>query len=160
MLKGVYLKIDDAETGLVPGKVYYLFPNGPNYYYASKFPTEGSHMGIFQAGRFRVIEEEEWPPEPALVIPELDKGKVYKARLIWRTEGYKSTRLKDYYIKQNQTHCYFYSDPELKKCGGCFPLHWFSDFEEVNDRKECKSVIEKIESEPKIEKFEQLSLFS
>lgn len=158
MLKGVYLKIDDAETGLIVGEKYYLFPNGPNYYYASKFPTEGSYMGIFQARRFRVIEEEEWPPEPDPIVPELDKDKIYKAKLIWRQEGYKSTQLKEYYIKQNQTHCYFYYDSELKKCGGCYPLHWFEKFREISNHNE--SIQEKLEIEPKIEKFEQLSLFS
>ncbi|MDQ0176018.1 hypothetical protein [Bacillus chungangensis] len=161
MLQGIYLEIDNNPTGLIPGEKYYLFPNGSNYYYASRFPSEGSHMGIFQARRFRVIEEEEWPPEPALVIPELDKGKVYKARLIWRQEGYKNVKLQEYFIRRSKTHCHFYNDPEFKKYRGCFPLHWFENFRETSDHRKCDSIHEKVESEPpKIEKFEQLTLFS
>lgn len=158
MLQGIYLEIDNNPTGLIAGEKYYLFPNGPNYYYASRFPSEGSHMGIFHARRFQVVEEEEWLPEPDQIIPEISKSKVYRATLIWRPEGHQTTKLKEYFIKRSQTHCHFYYDANLKKCGGCFPLHWFDNFREVNNHNE--SVQEKVESEPKIEQFEQLSLFS
>jgi hypothetical protein len=169
MLKGVCK--DPGQTAVLEkGKVYFLFPNGRNHFYVSNFPNFRAHKGCFQSSYFQVIEKEQWPQEPEMKSYCLDPEKVYIANLIWRKPGYKAVALKEYYIKPRTTHCDFYQDSNLTELGGCFPLHWFTDFvEAVID----ESVIEipdfdiefeendlfSVESEPKITKYEQLSFF-
>jgi hypothetical protein len=169
MLQG--LCIDAGQTAVLEKeKMYFLFPNGPKHYYVSKFANSTAHKGCFQSSYFQVIKEEQWPPEPEIKSHCLDPKKVYIANLIWRKPGYKEVALKEYYIKPRTTHCNFYKDSNLTELGGCFPLHWFTDFvEAIID----ESVIEipdfdidfeeydlfSTESEPKITKYEQLSLF-
>ncbi|MGF2617751.1 hypothetical protein FZC84_11985 [Rossellomorea vietnamensis] len=171
----------DPEGTLVldSKKVYYLFPNGDKAFYVSKFNSEKSHFGCFQAERFEVIEEnitevslensEEWPAEPEeLEGIRLDPSKVYSARLVWRQLGYKSTELQMYYIRPKKTHADFYGKYEggvLKDFGGCFPLHWFSEFAEhellsTENVTETEEIVhETVKNEMFRQKSEQLSLF-
>ncbi|MBO0962515.1 hypothetical protein J1P26_22735 [Neobacillus sp. MM2021_6] len=169
MLQGIC--IDTGYTAVLQkGTSYYLFPNGDNHYYVSKFPNEGAHMGCFQERYFQVLEEEQWPDEPEIRLVSFDPEKLYKARLIWRKRGYKSVELKNYYIKSKVTHGYFYSDMALKECRGCFPLHWFTDFQETIldiidqeipdfdiDFEENDLIL--VESEPEIVNYVQMSIF-
>lgn len=80
-------------------------------------------------------KEDEWPPEPpAYNVPTLDSSKIYKAKLIWTTRAYK-TELGTYFLKPIEKNAYVfreYRDKQLKKHVGCFPLHWFTDFREVD----------------------------
>lgn len=169
MLQGICLEPEQAAV-LEKGKSYYLFPNGANHYYVSKFPNSGAHMGCFQNSYFQIIEKELWPEEPEIRSVRLDPEKVYRAKLIWREPGYKSIELKDYYIKPKATHGYFYCDSALKECRGCFPLHWFTGFEEtildIIDQEIPDFDIDfeesdqfSFESEPNIANYVQLSLF-
>ncbi|XLP22116.1 sugar ABC transporter [Bacillus toyonensis] len=48
---------------------------------------------------------------------------------MWRPKGYRDKPLKGYVIKPSKTHCCFWHDKERKRFAGCFPLHWFRDFE-------------------------------
>lgn len=160
MLQGI---CTDNTNSLVLsiGKRYFLFPNGPNHYYVSRFPNEGSHTGSFQSKHFQIKEL------------QLDQDKVYKARLIWTQPGYRrSTEFKDYYISPRKTHGYFYHDSKLTKCGGCFPLTWFDEFEEVAIEEEESAIeaketaTEAVESVPFLEvsvqeplNYEQLTFF-
>lgn len=157
MLQGIC--VDPGSTDVLEkGRKYFLFPAGPNHYYVSKFPKENSHCGCFRKSLFQIVQEDEWPPEPSAdSIPALDSSKVYKARLVWRTRGYRDTKLGMYYLRPSGTHAYFYHDKELKRPGGCFPLHWFEDFREV-DADETKAP-ECETKEEKYEKFEQMSIF-
>jgi hypothetical protein len=159
-------------TVLEKGKKYFLFPIGSEHYYVSKFPRETSHCGCFHKSLFRIVQEDDWPPEPpADSIPVLDSSKIYEAKLIWRKRGYEHVALGMYYLKTSKTHAYVYRDKQLKKCVGCFPLHWFAEFREV-DADETNEVVfetnevivetEVTEHETKEEKhetFEQMSIF-
>lgn len=169
MLQGVCINSDQTAV-LEKGTSYFLFPNGAKHYYVSNFPNQNAHKGCFQAKYFQIIEKEEWPQEPEIITNTLDPEKIYKANLVWRRPGYQSTELKEYYVKPNATHGYFYYDIHLKECGGCFPLHWFANFVEVE-----QEVIEPeisdfdidfeendlflVENEPKIANYVQMSIF-
>jgi hypothetical protein len=163
-----------ATTVLEKGKKYFLFSNGPNHYYVSKFPRESSHCGCFHKALFELVQEDEWPPEPSAdTVPVLDSSKIYEARLIWRRAGYKQVKLGTYYLQPLKTHAHFYYDKQLKKFGGCFPLHWFEGFKEINaDENEIDEAVletdevvfetEALECETKEEipeNFEQMSIF-
>lgn len=130
----------------------------------------GSHKGCFQTKYFQIIEKDIWPEEPEARLVNLDPEKVYKAKLIWRKPGYKSVELKEYFIQPKETHGAFYHDDKLETLRGCFPLHWFSDFLEVEHGEnvaEMTNFVSRInendqflaESEPSIANYEQLSLF-
>jgi hypothetical protein len=169
MLKGIC--IDPGQTVVLEkGKSYFLFPNGTKHYYVSDFNNKNAHKGCFQALYFQIAKEEERLAEPVAKSVSLDPDKVYKAKLIWRKPGYKFIELKEYFVKLSKTHCDFYNDINLKKYFGCFPLHWFANFEEAQQEETvqeiCDSVIEfeeseviSVESVPKTIKFVQLSLF-
>lgn len=90
----------------------------------------------------------------------LDSNKSYRAKLIWRKEGYSNVPLKHYFITPNDTHCFFYDDIDKTQCRGCFPLQWFSDFSEIN-RGKVTYMIEETNHEEPLDLFtwEQLSLF-
>jgi hypothetical protein len=169
MLRGICTDLGQTAV-LELGKSYYLFHNGTQHYYVSNFPNRGAHKGCFQAKHFQIIEKEIWPPEPEVKKFQLDRGKKYKAELIWRMPGYKNEELKEYFIKPLTTHCNFYRDSEFSKLGGCFPLHWFTNFVELHpeaieqeisdfDTKSSKIKPISLESEPKTIKYVQLSLF-
>jgi hypothetical protein len=156
-----------ATTVLEKGKKYFLFSNGPDHYYVSKLPKASAHQGCFHKSLFQIVQEDEWPPEPATdSIPVLDSSKIYVAKLIWRKRGYEQVKLGTYYLQPARTHAYVYQDKQLNKCVGCFPLHWFDDFREVNaEETETNEVIfetEALECETKEEipeNFEQMSIF-
>jgi hypothetical protein len=169
MLQGIC--IDPGQSAVLQqGTSYYLFPNGEQHYYISKFPNASAHKGCFQAKYFQIIQKQSWPEEPEMVPIELDPEKLYKAKLIWRKPGYKSAELKEYYVKPQTSHGYFYNDSTLERFGGCFPLHWFADFQEVAFEENVTETLDfvidfdesdqfLVESVPKITNFEQLSLF-
>jgi hypothetical protein len=165
MIRGTCIETEGTDV-LVKARQYFLFPNGPTYFYVSNFPREGAHKGCFKSSLFLINSKEQWPPEPPVKHIELDKEKVYKALLVWRKEGYKGTELREYYVKPGETHGYLYKDSDFQKLKGCFPLHWFDRFEEVSvietvegDTESTKSVPEIEISEPNIQSYEQLQLF-
>jgi hypothetical protein len=152
ILIGVCIDIGNSAV-LQKGDSYYLFPHGDKHYYVSKFPNKNAHKGCFHAELFQLINDINWPHEPEAITPELEREKIYKAPLVWRNPGYKSKELKHYFIKPKTTHCYFYHDKELKEFCGCFPLHWISDFEELDVS------AEEIDSENNSFVEEELALF-
>jgi hypothetical protein len=169
MLRGICTDLGQTAV-LELGKSYYLFPNGTQHYYVSNFPDRNAHRGCFQTKYFQIIEKEIWPPEPEVKEFRLDRGKLYRAELIWRKSGYKDVDLKGYFIKPLTTHGDFYHDINFSKLGGCFPLHWFKNFveieqvtavHEISDFDIKSSEIEPnfFEIEPKTIKYVQLSLF-
>jgi hypothetical protein len=172
MLQGVC--VDPGNTDVLKkGKTYFLFPNGNDYYYVSAFPNQNSHKGCFCGKYFQIVEREAWSQEPEGRTIQLDSKKVYKAVLIWRKLGYKSVALKEYYIKPSKTHAGFYDDHQLLKLNGCFPLHWFCNFEEIHVQKsdqkdnhfeayieETEQIFnETVHELNEIEHYEQLTLF-
>ncbi|EOO05014.1 hypothetical protein IAW_05833 [Bacillus cereus str. Schrouff] len=134
-MKGICINAD-SSTELKLDQECYLFPAKPNHFYVSRFDNKGANFGCYQAERFRVIEEEEWPREPSKDVPLLNPDVFYNAELIWRQKGYKNKPLKRYVVQQKGTHCMFWHDEELKSPGGCFPLHWFAGFEELSEAHE------------------------
>jgi hypothetical protein len=156
-----------ASTVLEKGKKYFLFLNGPDHYDVSKLPRESSHCGCFHKSLFQIVREDEWPPEPSADnVSILDSSKVYKARLVWRKRGYEQVPLATYYLRPSRTHAYVYLDKQLKKCVGCFPLHWFAEFREVDEEgnETNKAIVETEmpEHETKEEKheiFKQMCIF-
>lgn len=164
MLQGVC--VDPGQTAVLEKyKKYYLFPNGINHFYVSNFPSNCSHMGCFQSAYFQILKKEEWPPEPAVKSVILDPQKVYSAKLIWRKPGYKFVELKDYYLRLCKTHVDVFKEINLSQYCGCLPVHWFTNFREIEtETAGIEPVLEEnvpicTESEPKITKYEQLSLF-
>lgn len=171
MLQGVCV---DASLTMVleKGKKYFLFPSGPDHYYVSKLPKANAHTGCFHKSLFQIVQEDEWPPEPPVGnVPVLDSSKIYAAKLIWRKRGYQQVKLGTYYLQPARTHAYVYRDKQLEKCVGCFPLHWFAEFREV-DADETNEVVfetnevvfetEEPEHETKEEmpeNYEQMSIF-
>lgn len=108
--------------------------------------------------------------EPDLKNITLNKDKTYRATLFWRKPGYSQVSLKHYYISPQKKHCYFFDDQSKTKLRGCFPLHWFKDFQEVSNiieetdsQETVNTPIEDLNS-PSLEKeldtdFQQLTLF-
>jgi hypothetical protein len=169
MLRGICTDLGQTAV-LELGKSYYLFPNGTKHFYVSNFPNRNAHKGCFQAKYFQIIEKDKWPQEPEIIEFRLDREKLYRAELIWRKPGYKNVELKEYFIKPLTTYGDFYHDRNSSKFGGCFPLHWFKNFveiqqgttvHEISDFDIKSSEIEPIffEIEPKTIKYVQLSLF-
>lgn len=140
-MKGVCIDVDHSAL-LGINEEYFLFPAKPNHYYVSKFNRKEAHFGCYPAERFQVVEKENWTPEPQVNTPKLDKGLLYRAQLIWRTKGYKNKPLKDYIIKPKGNHCFFWHNRERKKLCGCFPIHWFANFEELSEAEEVKGTPE------------------
>lgn len=159
MLQGICVD-PAATTVLEKDRKYFLFPAGANHYYVSRFPKANAHTGCFHKSLFQVVPEDEWPPEPAADnVPVLDSSKIYEAKLIWRTRGYRDTKLGTYYLRPDGTHAYFWHDRKLKRPGGCFPLHWFTEFREVN-AEETETKAPEHETKGEIpEKFEQINIF-
>ncbi|MEK5286799.1 hypothetical protein NSS61_20280 [Bacillus sp. EU54] len=143
-MKGMCIDVDHSAL-LGINEEYFLFPAKPNHYYVSKFDRKESHFGCYPVERFKVVESEVLTPEPQINMPNLDESKFYKAQLIWRTKGYKDKPLKDYIINPKGTHCFFWHDPERKKLCGCFPIHWFANFEELAEE------LEEVKETPKQE---------
>lgn len=68
-MKGIC--VDSTNSAVLEvSREYFLFPNGPNAYYVSKFDRETAHFGCFQAKRFEVLEMEEGPSEPNNKVPD------------------------------------------------------------------------------------------
>jgi hypothetical protein len=159
----------DASLTMVleKGKKYFLFPSGPDHYYVSKLPKANAHTGCFHKSLFQIVQEDEWPPEPSADnVPVLDSSKIYAAKLIWRKRGYEQFPLATYYLRPSRTHAYVFRDRQLEKCIGCFPLHWFAEFREMNaDEDEINEVVletktlEREIEEEKPEMFEQMNIF-
>lgn len=129
-MKGICIDVDHSAL-LGINEEYFLFPAKPNHYFVSKFNRKESHFGCYPAERFQVAGKEAWTPEPQVNTPNLDKGLLYRAQLIWRTKDYKNKPLKDYIIQPKGNHCFFWHDRERKNLCGCFPIHWFANFEEL-----------------------------
>ncbi|WP_339148376.1 hypothetical protein [Sutcliffiella sp. BMC8] len=150
MLQGICVKADSAEV-LSKGENYYLFPNGPEHYYVSKYPNQGAHKGCYHAERFKLKHNE----------IELHKDRLYSAELIYTYPGYSTKLFQRYFIRPSKTHCYFYKDAEQQKLMGCYPKEWFKDFEEIESvvESEQADVSDFDIQEDKPEMMEQLSLF-
>ena len=160
MLKGICID-KGGSIALVEGNTYYLFPNGEAHYYVSKFPTEGTHFGCYQADQFYILESEESevkPVEPPKIEYSLDRNKVYKGTLVYRG-CYPASIVKfgDYYIKPYKTHGDYYADIYCKKQKGCFPLHWFENIHEVTVPEIQQNVHEFMIKDPKQERIDRLS---
>ncbi|WP_061579683.1 hypothetical protein [Saccharococcus caldoxylosilyticus] len=164
LLQGIC--VDTGETTVLEkGEKYFLFPSGLDHYYVSKFPTVHAHHGCFHKSLFELVQENEWPPEPSADnVPILDSSKIYAAKLVWRKRGYEHIALGTYYLQPTGTHAYFYYDKQLKRFGGCFPLHWFEGFREVDADETNDAVLETETLECEIkeempETFEQMCIF-
>lgn len=145
-----------ASTNLKEGERYFLFEHGSNHFYASRFNHKGSHFGAFERKLFDVLIEQaasDWPSEPPVIKVSLDNSKVYKANMRWRKEAYKEKPLGTYYIRPKNEHCWFYMDSQMKRPGGCFPLHWFDGFQE-HDPEIQQEIVELSK-----DKWEQMRLF-
>jgi hypothetical protein len=166
LLQGICV---DASLTMVleEGRKYFLFPGGSDHYYVSRFPNANAHTGCFHKSLFQIVQEDEWPPEPSPDnVPALDSSKIYTAKLIWRKRGYQQIKLGMYYLQPSRTHSYVFRDRQLEKCIGCFPLHWFEGFREVNaDESETNEVVFETEvpeqetKEEMPENFEQMCIF-
>lgn len=132
-----------SSTNLKIDEIYYLFPHGGQAFNVSRFPREGSHFGTYQKARFQIAEPvNDWSIEPVQPVEptQLEKGKVYKAELIWSKKGYSyDTPLGTYFITAInsgltcKTDCYFYKDATLQRPQGRFPLHWFTSIQEYDE---------------------------
>ncbi|SFI35543.1 hypothetical protein SAMN04488574_102440 [Bacillus sp. 71mf] len=126
----------DASTELQLEKEYFVFPVKWNHYYVSQFNNIDAHFGCYPKERFQLIEKDVWSSEPDVQVPDLDQDTFYRAQLIWRAKGHRSKPLKDYVIKPKKTHCFFWHDRKREQFCGCFPLHWFANFEPIVEQQE------------------------
>ncbi|MEK5056478.1 hypothetical protein MHH96_24205 [Niallia sp. FSL K6-0212] len=55
-MKGKYLGKADSSN-LVPGMSYYLFENGKDYFYVSRFNNKKAHFGCYEKTPFEINEE-------------------------------------------------------------------------------------------------------
>jgi len=163
MLTGICVDAS-MSTNLMVGKKYYLFEHGAHAFYVSRFPKEMTHFGAYSKSRFddiqgATVEADVRNVEPPLIAP-LENNKLYIATLDYA--GTYNTKKQRYYIKprKSKTHCNFYQDPEFQRFVGCFPIHWFIEYQEFIP---SEAFVEKevaIMAEPEvITGFEQISIF-
>ncbi|WP_277714218.1 hypothetical protein [Bacillus atrophaeus] len=154
-MKGECLSADLAS--LEKGREYFLFPLGESHYYVSKFDNINSHRGAYQKEYFRISAEEVEDEPRAGNYDHLDVNTVYTAELIWRRKGYAhGLPLTTYYIKPKnsyKTHCDLYKKKDLQNWGGCYPLHWFINIQELSDNQTEKT------NELAANEWQQMSLF-
>jgi hypothetical protein len=169
MLQGTCL---DSDI-LTAGETFFLFPAGTDYVYASRFPRKNAHIGCFSIDRFRAIEEaetSEWPQEPPKRAVKIELNEVYVAKLMWCREASKDRCDKEYYVIAcgSGSHVDYYSNQELKGILGNLPVHWFEDFESVEEgtvmemaetSTEQALEVAKFDGEESSQFIEQLSLF-
>ncbi|MFI8709847.1 hypothetical protein ACIGHG_22975 [Bacillus sp. NPDC077411] len=144
---------------LQQGEEYFVFPAKQNFYYVSRFNNINAHFGCYPKERFQLIEKDVWSSEPNVQIPDLDQDTFYRAQLIWRAKGYRNKPLKDYVIQPKKTHCFFWHDRKRRQFCGCFPLHWFANFEPIVEQQKQQ---EEVKENPitLIERFDgQLAFF-
>lgn len=148
------------SVNLKKGERYYLFTYGREHFYASRFQNKGAHFGVYEKKYFEIVrpalEQDNWsqePPKSMIELNQVNQAKIYKAELVWRQREYTDKQLGIYYIIPKNTHCFFYSDPQLNKLCGCFPLHWFANFKEHDPNAE--TIIQELSKS----EWEQLSLF-
>ncbi|MCY8420268.1 hypothetical protein [Bacillus inaquosorum] len=147
-------------TPLDKGREYFLFPLGDSHYYVSKFDSVNAHCGAYEKKHFQVIDEGLGEEPPAGNYEYLDSSKIYSAELIWMKPAYALLKpLGTYYVRPKaprMTHCYYFYDRELTKYGGIYPLHWFINFQEVDET--TIGEIEKKKELP-VDEWQQMSLF-
>ncbi|WP_046180370.1 hypothetical protein [Domibacillus tundrae] len=170
MLQGI---CSDPEI-LPTGETFFLFPAGTDYVYASRFPRKGAHTGCFEKKHFHKIKEvnetPEWQPEPPKRTVEIERNKIYSAKLISCGEHSKKLIDKTYFViaRGAGLHVDMYPSAELKGMLACYPVHWFGNFDLVDQETEIESVEivpdsvmeEDIFDQPiEPEFFEQMKLF-
>jgi hypothetical protein len=165
MLQGTYINNDILPAG----ETFYLFPANAGYVYASRFPQKSAHTGCFPIDRFKT-ETSEWTQEPPKRSVEIELNEVYGAKLIWCQESLKDRCNKEYYFiaRGSGSHVDYYSNPELKEILGNLLVHWFENFECVEEYPVIESAETPTEQALEVAKFdeaeslqfiEQLSLF-
>lgn len=162
MLQGACI---DSDI-LAVGEIFYLFPVGTDYVYASRFPRKSTHTGCFPIDRFKIKEEtktSEWLLEPPKRAVEIELNEVYVAKLIWCWEASKDRRDKEYYViaRGSGSHVDYYSNPQLEGILGSLPVHWFENFRHVENLQVIESEETASEQAPQVVKFdvEESSLF-
>lgn len=158
--------IDAGDSAVLQvGETYHVFFNGSSHLYVSKFDNEKAHFGCFQVTQFGILADsdkpdvsQDWPEEPLGKVLDIEPDTVYKAQLIYRSEGYIHKELGTYYLKPKKTHAFFYKDKELQNLMGMFPLHWFDQFEKVEREIDNEKVFEEPEELP-ADEWQQMSLF-
>lgn len=152
-----------GTTTLKEGIEYFIFPNGSNHFYVSKFDNPKAHFGCYQKELFQEKTEEEapeLPQEPPMVKVDLKMDEVYKAFFVWvRKPGHWHLVGKSYFVKQHKTQSTqvnVYDDPECKIGRGTFQTYYFIDFELIEMKNEEIEFIPDVLLE---EDWEQMSLF-
>ena len=153
-------------TTLVKGKQYYVFPNGSNHAYVSKFDNPSAHFGCYRQSLFEEVSEDApvRPPEPRHLDWELEPNQVYQA-LMGRTDkdGFWHLEGQMFYVRQHEKYSgqvRIYRDPQCTKYKGQFMTHWFTDFEAIEVEKDQNQT----ELDTKVEllpdnDWEQMKLF-
>jgi hypothetical protein len=101
---------------------------------------------------------------------EIELNEVYVAKLMWCWEASKDRCDKEYYVitRGSGSHVDYYSNLELKGMLGSLPVHWFENFERVEEGPVIESAETPTEQALEAAKFdegessqfiEQLSLF-
>lgn len=150
-----------------------LFLVGKDHIYASRFPRKDAHTGCFQKSHFQieeVTETVEWQPEPPEGMVDIERNKIYKAKLIWCWKNSEKMPGKTYFVITRASRSQFdvYKKEDLKGILACCPVRWFESFQAVDHQKEIEnvetvpnSVIEEnnFEQPEEPQFFEQIKLF-
>ncbi|OES46018.1 hypothetical protein [Domibacillus iocasae] len=169
MLQGACI---DADI-LLAGETLFLFPAVPDYVYASRFPRKSVYTGCYEKKHFRIAEANktpEWQTEPPKPTDSIECQVIYYAKLIWCWEHSKKMIDQTYFViaRGSGSHVDVYENKELKGMMGCFPIHWFENFNLVEQETEMEKteiasdqvVEEDIFDEPEQPRFfEQMKLF-
>lgn len=130
MLQGKCLYPDILPTY----ETFYLFPDGNDLVYASRFPRKGAHTGCYEKKHFdikEINETSERKPEPPKRTDSIECQAIYSAKLIWCWEHSKEMVGKTYFViaRGSGTHVDVYETEDLKGMLACYPIHWFENFD-------------------------------
>lgn len=80
-------------------------------------------------------ETAEWPPEPPKKKKPIEQNVLFSAKLIWCWKCIGKQVGKTYFViaRGQGLHVDVYSNAELTNMLGCYPVHWFENFEHVGD---------------------------
>ncbi|MCM2674066.1 hypothetical protein [Alkalicoccobacillus plakortidis] len=159
--------IDVGETTtLTEGNVYFLYPNGSEHAYISKFDNPSAHFGCYRKSLFEKVFEDApvLPLEPPELNWELESGQVYKAYLTWvNMPGAKHMIDQSYFVRKHPRHRHqvsVFEDPECTSFRAILSSNYFRDYELIES--DAIGLIEEefmdIEELP-AEDWEQMSLF-
>ena len=155
-----------GTTTLTEGNVYFLYPNGSEHAYISKFDNPSAHFGCYRQSLFKELSQvaPKRPPEPPELDWELETGQVYKAYLTWvKMPGAKHMIDQSYFVCKHPRHRHqvsVFEDPERTSFRAILSSNYFRDYELIESDSIGLIEEEFMDAEKlSAEDWEQMSLF-